>query len=212
MSMASCPQCSKRSGKRQCRALHATICSRCCAASRMIELACPEECPYLREARSVGGDRRSQAIMRRLREIERWDLVRGIRNLGPIVFLVERGIIQIQRERFRDLTDAEALEGVEAALATVRTLEKGIIYEHPVGAARAQAVIEAILREVEAIRSELREKGEDQSLTNEMVAVVLEFIQTWIKLDMNAEGQVYLRHIALDHPYPAEQIPLIVAP
>src|SRR5436853_6780999 len=50
--MPVCPICNKRAAKRSCPALRTKICAVCCARERMIELACPDSCTYLRDART----------------------------------------------------------------------------------------------------------------------------------------------------------------
>src|ERR1700694_4424541 len=59
--MSFCPRCNKRPAKRFYPALRTKICAVCCARERMIELACPESCPYLVDAR-VSASKRERAL------------------------------------------------------------------------------------------------------------------------------------------------------
>src|SRR5262249_59439060 len=46
-----CPICTRRKPKRACPALGQEICAVCCGTKRLIEIACPSDCPYLASAR-----------------------------------------------------------------------------------------------------------------------------------------------------------------
>src|SRR5437763_13803477 len=50
--MPVCPICNRRAAKRSGPALRTKICAVCCARERMIELACPDSCTYLSDART----------------------------------------------------------------------------------------------------------------------------------------------------------------
>lgn len=47
----SCPRCRARKAKRHCPALNLDICPQCCGTEREESIACPLDCPHLREAR-----------------------------------------------------------------------------------------------------------------------------------------------------------------
>ena len=46
--MAACVHCHRRKGKRDCPALRGTICPTCCGEHRLVEIACPSDCVYLK--------------------------------------------------------------------------------------------------------------------------------------------------------------------
>jgi hypothetical protein len=48
----SCPICEIRKEKRFCPAVHGKICPQCCGEQREVTLDCPNECPYLQQARA----------------------------------------------------------------------------------------------------------------------------------------------------------------
>ena len=48
----SCEICHKRKEKRFCPAIHGRICPQCCGEQREATLDCPEDCPYLQQARA----------------------------------------------------------------------------------------------------------------------------------------------------------------
>jgi len=48
----SCQLCHNRKEKRFCPAIHGRICPQCCGEQREVSLDCPEDCPYLQQARA----------------------------------------------------------------------------------------------------------------------------------------------------------------
>jgi hypothetical protein len=135
----SCPLCGKRKGKRACPARGAAICSQCCGAKRLVEIDCPPDCVYLTGAHAPGWEGRAA------------DRERDQRRLGPHVSgLTERQLrlvlislagINGIRGRRADLEDAILLDAVGALRKTVETRERGVLYEHPPGDARAQELV-----------------------------------------------------------------------
>src|SRR5262245_58720939 len=121
--MSACPRCNKRPAKRYCPSLRTKICAVCCARERMIELACPEACPYLIEARSNAGQR-EVALRRREAAADPRDLTLSDRALIALD-AVERAIVNAQRgiggSAFHDLDDAEILAAVENAIKNLET-------------------------------------------------------------------------------------------
>jgi len=98
----------------------------------MIELACPEFCSYLIEARTSASEREMA-----LRRKEIADDPRDLRlNERGFVALdaIQRAIVDAQRgigaSAFSDLDDAEILAAVENTIKNLETEESGLIYEH----------------------------------------------------------------------------------
>src|SRR5437867_4451151 len=46
-----CPLCETRRARRPCPALGRQICALCCGTKRLVEIACPSDCPWLVSAR-----------------------------------------------------------------------------------------------------------------------------------------------------------------
>ena len=46
-----CPLCGVRKARRECPALGRMICAVCCGTKRLVEIPCPDSCPYLASAR-----------------------------------------------------------------------------------------------------------------------------------------------------------------
>lgn len=212
MTRAVCHHCHVRPGRRACPALNAPLCGPCCSKLRMIELSCPEDCAFLRDARDHDGQRRGMAFVRHLVQTQHEALIQKIRNLEGLVFRFEEAIIRVQRGPFRSLTDRETLEGIQTAQSTIRTAGNGILYEHPANEPAAQAVSDSILKEIQSLREKLKEHGEELHLKNEMLVDFLEFVRMWVEFDKSEDPRSYLRGIALLHPLPKEESKLIVTP
>jgi hypothetical protein len=134
-----CPLCAKRKGKRSCPAKGAAICSQCCGTKRLIEIDCPPDCIYLTGAHAPGWEGRAA------------DRERDERRLGPHVARLTEKQLQLVllslagmsgiRARRPGLEDAILLEAVVALRKTVETRERGVLYEHPPGDARARELV-----------------------------------------------------------------------
>ena len=101
----------------------------CCGTKRLVEIRCPESCPYLSSARS-----HPPAAVRRQHE-------RDVAALAPAV----AGLTETQQQlalftitlidRFRGdgldaATDADVADAARALGATYETASRGLIYEH----------------------------------------------------------------------------------
>jgi hypothetical protein len=134
----SCPLCRQRRGKRSCPAKGEAICSQCCGTKRRVEIDCPPDCAYLDGAHAGAWDGRSASRDRDARRLA--PFLEGLTEAqGRLVLLSLVGITAI-RGRRRELDDPLLLEAVAALRKTVETREKGILYEHQAGDARAQGL------------------------------------------------------------------------
>src|SRR5437588_9321120 len=113
--MPLCPRCNKRSAKRYCPALRAKICAVCCARERMIELACPENCPYLIDARISASKRESELRAKEAITVSASDMALNDRALTALE-RIEHAIVNTQRgigsPPIPDLQDSEILAAV----------------------------------------------------------------------------------------------------
>src|SRR5215471_18001174 len=111
--MPLCPRCNKRPAKRFCPALRTKICAICCARERMIELACPESCTYLIQARASAREREFE-----LRQKETASHRISLSERGFVALdQIQRTIVDAQRGigplNFRDLDDASMIAAIE---------------------------------------------------------------------------------------------------
>jgi hypothetical protein len=148
----SCLVCRQRKGKRACPARGDGICSQCCGTKRLVEIDCPPDCLYLTGAHAPRWEGRAA------------DRQRDQRRLGPhvaplserqlhLVLITLAGIGGI-RGRLGDLDDALVLEAVVAVRKTTETRDRGVLYEHPPGDARARELVQELAGIFEA-------RGED---------------------------------------------------
>ena len=125
--MARCWSCQKVKGKRACPARGGElICSRCCGTKRRVEIQCPEDCPYLHGAdpswQSAAQQKEEARFVARFFELTE----------GQLVFLLfVHHLMFSVPGRFLDLSDSELREVIGAALKTLETRAKGIVYVHP---------------------------------------------------------------------------------
>jgi hypothetical protein len=132
-----CPLCGTRKAKRACPGVGRDICPVCCGTKRLVEIACPADCPYLASARS-----HPAAIVQRQQDRDMRFLLPRISDLTEPqyrLFLFLQGVI-LQYARTADPTplDIDAAEAAATVAATLETAGKGIIYEHPAATIPAQ--------------------------------------------------------------------------
>jgi len=177
----------------------------------MLVLACPERCPYLQDARRTTGERRMEQLLAHLSAQGKGAWVDVLAHMGGLLTLLEGAIVDVQRQRFRDLTDEEVLAGIENAIRTYETLERGIIYEHRSESPRIQAVTESLVKTLERVEEDVARRGTRLRKSEELAC--LRVLAESVRL-MREEGeaQAYLRVAALFQPYPEPESRLIVVP
>lgn len=172
----------------------------------MIELACPETCAYLHDARAQSADRESElrasdeTFALAAREISE--------RVLPIVLLIEGAIVKAHRgidgTEVRDLKNAEILESIENAIKNLQTEETGLIYEHRTASPRAEDVSRRIRKSldelIEKLPPEARPRPSDivKMLNVERAAIELH-------IRRGEEDTSYLRHLSLYFPWPEEK-------
>ena len=215
--MPACPRCNKRPAKRFCPALRTKICAACCARERMIELACPESCPYLIDARATALERERELRRKEASSIGASDLSLSQRGL-ICVQAIERAILDTTRSTgelsIRDIDDAEILATLENALKNLETEESGLIYEHRASTLRidqlSKRIREALDERSKEIPAEARPRRGD-------MLKAMTFLRETVKAHIqravgNREAsRSYIRYISLFYPWPKEATrPLIV--
>jgi len=127
--MMKCVACSERKGKRSCPASGALICTKCCGEKRILEIDCPESCEYLKEGRAREASANYSRHLRPSDPVKAARYQRVIEELGEVLANLEFVVAQEKRSS-RYLTDRDAAEAVDLLLQTLRTEDKGILYEH----------------------------------------------------------------------------------
>ena len=149
-----CPLCGIRKERRACPALGKTICAVCCGTKRIVEIPCPDDCPYLVSARD-----HPPAVVKRQQERDVAVLIPTIQNLTErqyqIFFLLQSVIARHVPERLARLVDDDVAEAAGALAATLETAARGVIYEHTAQSQPAAQVLSAM----KAFLAEIRQRG-----------------------------------------------------
>lgn len=215
--MPNCPRCNKRAAKRFCPALSTKICAVCCAQDRMIELACPESCHYLNDAREQTAPRENEM---RLKEFQaEGKMPPKMSELAlEIVSLIFGSIVAAQRDKegvaIFDLKDDEILEAINVMFKNLRTEESGLIYEHTSRSPRIDKVSQSIRNIVDKLIGQDTPEGR---VTRSETMRALEFVRSEVEAhlkrnDNKLSSRGFLRYIALYVPWPeAETGPRIIS-
>lgn len=178
----------------------------------MIELACPESCTYLHEARAQVGERETQ-----LRASDETFARAGqgvTERTVPILLMIESGIVDAQRGikgvALRDLKDVEILDALDNAVKNLQTEESGLIYEHHAPSPRVDEVSRRIRATLEEYSQQLpAEHRPRRSDILKMLNVTHAAVDLHIR--RGEDDRSYLRHISLYYPWPEEKTrPLII--
>jgi hypothetical protein len=145
-----CIVCEQRKGKRSCPARGTLICTQCCGEKRVLEINCPESCVYLAEGRARESEQERDRFVRTLAPTERARYSRLTGQFSDFIVRLEYAFAD-ERRGSRDLRDYQVAEALDLLLKTLRTEDKGILYEH---------TSEDLL--VEGLRRRLRELVEAQ--------------------------------------------------
>lgn len=140
-----CPRCGTRKARRRCPALNTLICAVCCGSQRRVEIACPEQCGWLRsaEAHPPAALQRQQADDQR----HLYALLDGLEQGAYVALTVCLQEALAYRASAVPAPLDEDLESAAAALAaTLETAARGVIYEHRPDTLVAGRLV-AVLRE-----------------------------------------------------------------
>ncbi len=187
-----CPLCRTRKARRACPALGQQICPICCATKRLVEIACPADCPYLDAAQ-----RHPAAVVRRQQER---DLAVVMSTLGQVserqlqlFFLLHTVIARVRPAAAARLIDTDVAEAVGALAASFETARRGVLYEHQAASVPA----EELRRQLKTV---LAEAGRDLGSRFEVEAAeVLRAIERGARhdgQDADAAADAYLALVA----------------
>jgi hypothetical protein len=138
-----CPLCGQRKARRGCPALGKQICAVCCGTKRLIEIACPGDCPYLAVARE-----HPPAAALRQQQHDVALLVRFVRDLNErqseLLFLIVTFLVHYEAPELQPLIDEDVTQAVAALAATFETASRGVIYEHRAGSPAAERLVNGL--------------------------------------------------------------------
>jgi len=151
-----CPLCDSRKAKRSCPARNGFICPQCCGEKRVLEIRCPESCPYL----IAGRERASADFGRLLRSqdgLQREKSRKVLTEHQDVIAHLEYTIAQL-RLSSRDLSDSDVSRAVAMLLDTYRTEDRGILYEKDSDDLRVESVRRELKEILETYRNPEGEK------------------------------------------------------
>ncbi|MEO0102942.1 MAG: hypothetical protein ABIK81_04495 [candidate division WOR-3 bacterium] len=128
-----CELCQKRRGKRDCPATGNLICNECCGTRRRKLISCPDNCQYLQKSRDYFQEKILTEYEMKTRKI-----------FFSFFQKLEGKIVELQKTRLTDLTDAEVEEALEQNLANLNLKKKVIVYEYKSVNPKVQILSDAI--------------------------------------------------------------------
>jgi len=124
-----CPLCGIRKAKRDCPGIGQTICPVCCGTKRLVEIPCPDSCPYLASSRT-----HPAAVVQRRRDRDLEFFLPLIADLSEpqsrLVLLFLSVVVRHAADAVPAVLDADIADAAGAVAATLETARKGLIYEH----------------------------------------------------------------------------------
>lgn len=145
-----CSLCGRHKARRACPALGHQICAVCCGTKRLVEIACPAECPYLAIARDHPP---AAAVRQQQNDLEA--LVRFMRDLSDrqsrLFFLILTFLARFRSTELQPLIDDDVVEALSSLAGTYEAATSGLIYEprpSSVPAERLAGELKPVLAEV----------------------------------------------------------------
>ncbi len=124
-----CSLCGTRKARRACPALSETICPVCCGSKRLVEIACPQDCGWLRVAVThppAAQQRQREDDQLRLRE-----LLAGLSEPEYVVLTTcLQAALRYRRTAVPAPQDTDLRDAAAALRATFETEARGLVYEH----------------------------------------------------------------------------------
>ena len=151
-----CGWCDLKRAKRQCPAKSVLICPQCCGEKRVLEIECPEDCPYL-----IAGRKNDMAdYARRIGTLDSSDHDRNSRIFRDYQDVIAHLEYTIARERMssRDLRDRDVMQAVDILLDTYRTEDKGVLYEKTSEDLRIEPLRRELRKAIESLRNPEEER------------------------------------------------------
>jgi hypothetical protein len=119
----------------------------------LVEIACPDDCPYLTSARE-----HPPAVVRRQQEEDVAALLPAIQHLTErqyqLFFLFHNTIARHVPEGFARLADEDVAQAAASLAATLETSSRGVIYEHKPQSTTAQRLMNDLTATLAQIRSQ----------------------------------------------------------
>jgi len=172
----SCSICEKRKEKRFCPAVHGRICPQCCGEQREVTLDCPENCPYLQQARAHEQPRtleqmKDEELFLEI-EVEQRFYYEREPLIAGLLFAVSR-----LGSGHREWNDRDVIRALTAfARSYQRLTSSGIIYDESTTNPVHQAIADELRRRVEEYRALEQQRLGFSSLKDSEVLKALVFL------------------------------------
>lgn len=178
-----CAICGNRKGRRECPAKASLICPECCGTKRVLEILCPESCGYLVAGRENDIAHNRSIIQAHIDPAAQNKRNRIVEEHGDLLSALEYPLGE-QRRSSRSFDDRMALEAVTLVLETLRTEDRGIIYERTSNHPEVDSVRRQLWELVQSLRFP-RERN-NPPLRLGIAVECLEFIQGTIEAVLRA--------------------------
>jgi len=177
-----CPLCAARKGKRSCPGKDSLICAQCCGTKRILEIDCPQDCPYLKTGRGHDAAlEHARHLLRHPDRQQRW--ARVLRDFLPVVTRLEAVLAEARRSS-RELSDREAADALDLLISSYQTELKGILYQRTSENLKVDSLRSRLREESEAMRAPA--SAETQAVRLSDLVESLEFIRDMLASHMNS--------------------------
>jgi hypothetical protein len=140
---ARCPLCGARKARRSCPALGREICAVCCGTKRLVEIACPADCGWLRASAT-----HPPAVAQRRQERDLAFIYGGLGDLSErqarVLLYLQALVKQCATTSptavagLAPIVDRDVADAAASLASTFETSAKGILYEHHATSVPAQ--------------------------------------------------------------------------
>ena len=189
-----CRICNARRARRRCPGIQGDICAVCCGNQREVNIFCPLDCQYLREAR----------LHEKLPVVDPKSLPNSdirvneqfLRDHEELVFFCTFTVIDAGL-RTPGAVDIDVQAALSALIRTYRTAESGLVYETRAEERVAAAVQELFERSLEDYQKARQEKEGLSPFRNAEILGVLVFLERSVIANQNGrpKGRAYIDFI-----------------
>ncbi len=196
-----CVVCGLRKGKRDCPAKNGPICAPCCGEKRVIEIACPADCPHLANGQTYHGIKHVLSLLNHEESpARRVSLYETVTEWMHVIEEIEKTIV-VYASDLRALRDTDISQAVEAVRKTCESEERGFFFEH----SSPNPLAQSLARELQARIEELKAKPSAPDLPvpkNVDVVRCLQLVEAKIRRHAAEDRgpRPYLAFIARSHP------------
>jgi len=128
------------------------ICAQCCGEKRILEIDCPESCPFLQAGRSHEVAVEAARHLRPADPLKQQLAARVLNRFDQEVAHLEY-VLAEERRSSRNLTDKHVAEALDLLLKTYQTEDKGVLYEHTSNNLSVDALRRALRGVIESYRN-----------------------------------------------------------